>query len=350
MAILIATLLVYKLAKGLFGLELRLKSLLLCAVCAMFISLVLPKFVVGFAGLPGTLAFLAVFAAAFAYFVAHCEEAPAADKRDESACCLTDSQAQPAAIEQNETVNQNKQQEKNCRTFDISEPVAAEAPAVADPAVAEPVIIEDEDEDIEDIEDIEETMTDSLSEVIEVISESQRQEEYIQIVPLVPQLFMEQAGGTVHEDGNSVRFYNNKEEVEVDEPAAVQLDDLLDYAFLNKEQHNYEAALTAFKQALSLQPASEAAPFLVVEVGNLLKNKGHYDEAIKVFSEGRQLCQTRGDKMLEQEFISTIAYLRIVKNILVQHRLGAIKFLEIPQHIVKEIDEEFREWRNVANI
>ncbi|MBP2663267.1 MAG: hypothetical protein H6Q71_1215, partial [Firmicutes bacterium] len=48
-AIFIATLIVYKVANNLFGLGLRLKPLLLCAVCAMFISLVLPKIVVGFA-------------------------------------------------------------------------------------------------------------------------------------------------------------------------------------------------------------------------------------------------------------------------------------------------------------
>jgi tetratricopeptide (TPR) repeat protein len=176
------------------------------------------------------------------------------------------------------------------------------------------------------------------------------QEEYEEYIEEVSQLTSEQAGVTVQEAENSITLDDEKVLEEIDHPASEQLDNLLDFAFLNKERHNEEVALLAFKQALALYPNGEAAPFLVVEVGNLLKNKGNYDEAIKVFSDGRSLCQSRADEMMEQEFISTIAYLRIIKNILLQHRLGCIKFLEIPQHILKEIDEEFREWRNVANI
>lgn len=129
-----------------------------------------------------------------------------------------------------------------------------------------------------------------------------------------------------------------------------ELDDLLEFAFISKESHDYTAAFNAFNRALTLYPASEAAPFLTVEIGNILKNRGAYDDAIKVFLDGRNLSQTRQDKMMEQEFISTIAYLRITKNVLVQNRLGDIPFCEIPPHILDQIDEEFREWRNVGNI
>ncbi len=139
----------------------------------------------------------------------------------------------------------------------------------------------------------------------------------------------------------------NVDPVQIDSES---LDDLIDLAFMSKENQDYNNAFKTFKKALALYPNSEAAPFLVVEIGNILKKMGNYDEAIKVFSDGRNLSKTKQDEMMEQEFISTIAYLRITKNILLQNRLGSIPFLEIPPQILDQIEEEFREWRSVGNI
>jgi len=124
------------------------------------------------------------------------------------------------------------------------------------------------------------------------------------------------------------------------------LDRLLDFAFIQKEQRNFTQALAIFREALTLYPNSEVAPFLVMEIGTILKNKGQYDEAITVFCEARKLLGLQQSKTFEPEFIKTIAYLRIVKNMLLQHHLGFISFNDIPDHVLKEIDAEFREWRN----
>ena len=135
---------------------------------------------------------------------------------------------------------------------------------------------------------------------------------------------------------------------EVIYPEAEDIDSLLDFAFLCKEQRNYSMSLKAFRHALKLYPDNEAAPFLVIEIGTILKNEGLYDEAIRLFSEAKNLPSLQNDPILEQEFISTVAYLRIVKNVLLQHRLGFISFNNIPNAIVKEIDDEFKEWRNLV--
>jgi len=120
----------------------------------------------------------------------------------------------------------------------------------------------------------------------------------------------------------------------------------MDIAFMYKEQHFFDKALSVFRQALSLHPSSEAAPFLVMEIGAILKNNGQYDDAITAFCDGKKLLRLQKDNMFEMEFIKTIAYLRIVKNILHQHHLGFISFNNIPEHVLKEINAEFREWRN----
>ncbi|WP_218140577.1 tetratricopeptide repeat protein [Propionispora vibrioides] len=129
---------------------------------------------------------------------------------------------------------------------------------------------------------------------------------------------------------------------------AVSLEELMEKAYLEKEQKNFNQALIIFRQALSQYPEDDTAPFLTVEIGNILKNKGLYDEAIQVFSDGRNLSGLHNDPLLEQEFISTVAYLRIIKNTLLQHRLGFVPFNSIPEAIVEEINTEFREWRNLS--
>ncbi|WP_165865904.1 hypothetical protein [Lucifera butyrica] len=134
----------------------------------------------------------------------------------------------------------------------------------------------------------------------------------------------------------------------IEEAGLNSLDDLLAYAFTQKEQHNDLQALAAFQKALQLHKSDEVAPYLVMEIANILKNKGAYDEAITVLSDGRNLPGSKNADSIETEFVNTIAYLRIIKNTLLQHRLGLIPYQDIPPAIFKEIDEEFHEWRNLT--
>ena len=134
----------------------------------------------------------------------------------------------------------------------------------------------------------------------------------------------------------------------VEECFPENLDDLLESAFAHKESLDLTLAHKYFREALKRYPDSEAAPFIVVEIANILKNKGAYDEAIKVFTDGRNLPSLQSDSLLAQEFTETIAYLRIIRNTLLERRLGFIPFNKIPVDVCKDIDTEFREWRNLA--
>ena len=522
-AIFITTLIVYKVANNIFGLGLRLKPILLCAVCAMLISLVLPKIIVGFAGLPATLAVLAVFAVVFAYFVARYEDIPLphqdTDAEADSTCCLEATLWETEVAEnklnkgqftlQEESLNdtrvasvdeesdivqadnyniavdtrgslednppENQQidaaesvsfklpesayvketqeadspletevvenelveviQEVNSNVIDPqialtsadssagSEAISLELPTESDnvETVGSYLDAETVDNELYDQENMveanEAVSTDIALDITELdnnalcvensnvmeadIIERQllhRQEglEESQLAAEIADEGTEFTKGIEVEDSSAEEsemkdineasgqvaaevllqmpnkviagqaespvdqaFMQEVDDVRMEyeelnassvQMEAVELDDLIDFAFVCKETQDYNNAYKSFKKALTLYPNSEAAPFLVVEIGNILKNKGNYDEAIKIFSEGRNLSQTKHDEMMEQEFISTIAYLRITKNILLQNRLGNIPFFEIPTQILNQIDEEFREWRNVGNI
>ncbi|MDU2065926.1 MAG: hypothetical protein E6713_13960, partial [Sporomusaceae bacterium] len=80
------TYLIYIVANKVFHFSLHIKPLILCACCSLFISVVIPRFIVGFAGLTGTLSILAVCAVIFSYFMAYHTEV----EREEA------SKAQPA--------------------------------------------------------------------------------------------------------------------------------------------------------------------------------------------------------------------------------------------------------------
>ncbi|WP_425060973.1 tetratricopeptide repeat protein [Sporomusa carbonis] len=408
----------------------------------MIISLVLPKIVVEIAGLPGTLAVLAIFAVIFAYFVAKYEDCSLrqdiADSPETVSCVAsTIAQSQPDTIihivsatdnglSLDGDISINTEMDINEEVFNHSENESNEKPVpvvdkhegqeadwadqllskeseIAYHALGCEAVVTLKQQEATDqqfdnqpiLEDISilpdhvkefaviESMDKQCSEYKEALIPEIRQPEIIAQKEIV-EVFQETPDGILDEDelvpddnsilekveevvdeemseamkqsivipleaDNSIMAHD-KPAAKFTQPESDQLDDLLDFAFMNKEQRNYGAALSAFSRALTLYPDSDAAPFLVVEVGNLLKNMGAYDEAIKVFTDGRNLSQTKQDEMLEQEFISTIAYLRIIKNILTQSRLGCVPFLEIPPHVLKEIDEEFKEWRNVGNI
>lgn len=279
-AIAVTIFIVYKIANGFFGLGLKLKPLLLCALCALFISIVLPRIVVGFAGLAGTIGFLAVFAVIFAYFVAYYDEAQ--DPQISSvATTAAASLPEPVLIEPHTPLAATSQ---TPRTEETSAPVA-----------------------------------DVMVSPLPVTAE----QEELSPMPIFP---------------------TQKEE----EHFPDTLDELLEIAFTFKEELNFSAALKYFKEALKRFPASEAAPFLVVEIANILKNKGAYDDAIKIFTDGRNLPGLQSGSTLTKEFTETIAYLRIIRNTLLERRLGFIPFHNIPSDVCRDIDAEFREWRNLA--
>ncbi|GBG56119.1 hypothetical protein SPFL3101_01402 [Sporomusaceae bacterium FL31] len=123
------------------------------------------------------------------------------------------------------------------------------------------------------------------------------------------------------------------------------LDSLLDCAYMQKEQQNFTQALNTLRRALELYSDNDYAPFIIIEISNILKNKGAYDEAIRIYAHGHSLTVVQKDNQLRQEFVNTIAYFRILKNILLSHGIGLIPFEQIPLSIREEIDNEFLDWR-----
>lgn len=123
------------------------------------------------------------------------------------------------------------------------------------------------------------------------------------------------------------------------------LDDLLDYALDQRDNNEKDSALYAFKKALKLYQKNDYAPFIVIEIGNIYKNTGLYDDAIVIYNKALKLPALIHNDELRQEFINNIAYLRIVKNALLRRNISRTPFKDISQKIFNEIETEFQNWR-----
>ena len=123
------------------------------------------------------------------------------------------------------------------------------------------------------------------------------------------------------------------------------LDDILDYAFEQSSRHNYSNAIFAYKRALDRYQKDDYAPFIVIELGNIYKENGAYDEAILAYRSAFSLPAVTGSDAMQAEFQKNIAYLRTVKYILTKHNTAKTPFNSIPDPYRREIEFTFQNRR-----
>lgn len=382
MTISIFTYIVYMLAKKLFSTQIHIKYFILCACCALVINLILPRLFIGSAGLTGTLGIVTIFAIISSCFIAYYYDnamEKVALENDVATTLVEFPCSEPLQTDIKKDIQLTADLTTIFETNDLEMIVKiTESTEVITDSIAKkyfyPMIYQEQDKPFNQMsrsvnvlrniaEEPEEliTMAEStlkqynypmiyeeynpkillsnifkINEEVEVGNNLMNLTEQTDVIntPLVLEKFQE------HLD------VPNSNELSDSFPSSNDLDVLMDFAFLQKEQRNSLQALKAFRHALALYPDSEVSPFLVMEIATILKNLGSYNEAIKALTEGRLLPEVSKNSMLEQEFINNIAYLRVVKNILVKNSLEFMPYNLIPENAFKEIDAEFCEWRN----
>lgn len=301
LAISITAFIFYQLASSVLGISIRLKSLSLCVGCAVLISLVIPRIIVSFAGIFGTLVLLAILAITCAFLIAYYDE-DAAEQSD-----VVEKTPENWALENNMQISAG---------IDV-------ASKNDDCVNVEPAYEEMQESSLK-----QETFDTSDKQPVEVARTTSIDKTEGQLLTPSENLPVQQHVGEL--------------------VPLVALDELMDYAFKQKEQQNMDQALYAFKKALNLYSETDTAPFLVIEIGGILKKRGAYNEAIEIFSEGRRIASQRDDQILEKEFIDIIAYLRIIKNALIENRLGYLSFDELPTHLLHQINTEYSDWKKLS--
>ena len=88
---------------------------------------------------------------------------------------------------------------------------------------------------------------------------------------------------------------------------------------------------------------NDYAPFIIIEMTNILKAQGLYAEAIEIYQQALMLNIIKTDSYLLKQFSNTITYLSILKTTLTSYNLPKLPFKEISPEILAIVEKDFAE-------
>ena len=116
------------------------------------------------------------------------------------------------------------------------------------------------------------------------------------------------------------------------------LDDVLDYAFELKGSSDWSSALKAYNYALEQYRDDAYAPFLVLEIVNIHKDHGRYDEAIQCFYDALEIPAVADSPDMLAEFEDSMIYLEATKEVLISENQPDTPFFDIPKDYMSKIE------------
>ncbi len=375
---------IYKLA-NFIGLKISIKSLFLCAICSLLINLILPLNIKLFNH--SNLSIVFIIALLSAYFITYYNEK------------ITSSQIDPdeEAFLNTEVLNEllplkfktlfstkklltetssNKDNEPiiienlsiNNNTTLITEDPVIEA-EVSNEVIEEPVIETEASSELLDEpiiateasnEVVEEPIiaTEASSEIIEEpVIETEASNEVIE----EPVIDTEASSELVEEPVIETEASNELVEepvIETDDIADINenyvllsdndvfttddMDELVDLATEYKDS-SPDKAFKALQKALFKNQENDYAPFIIIEMTNILKAQGLYAEAIEIYQQALMLNIIKTDSYLLKQFSNTITYLSILKTTLTSYNLPKLPFKEISPEILAIVEKDFAE-------
>jgi len=120
------------------------------------------------------------------------------------------------------------------------------------------------------------------------------------------------------------------------------LDEILDYAYLEKTQGHTWQAIAAYKKALEKYKNDEYAPFVAIDLGNIYKEQAYYTKAIKTYEDALELPAVRRNASTKAEFKKNLIYLKTVQSVLLRHKALSTPFSKISRAYLQEIETEFQ--------
>ena len=120
------------------------------------------------------------------------------------------------------------------------------------------------------------------------------------------------------------------------------MDELVDLATEYKDS-SPDKAFKALQKALFNNQENDYAPFIIIEMTNILKAQGLYAEAIEIYQQALMLNIIKTDSYLLKQFSNTITYLSILKTTLTSYNLPKLPFKEISPEILAIVEKDFAE-------
>ena len=120
------------------------------------------------------------------------------------------------------------------------------------------------------------------------------------------------------------------------------LDEILDFAYSQKNAGNFKLSILAYQKALDRYRADDYAPFIAIDLSSIYKEQAAYTKAIKVCEDALTLPAVVRSASARKDFSNSLAYLRTVQAVLSKHRVLSTPFSKIPRNLLLEIDADFK--------
>ena len=347
---------IYKLA-NFIGLKISIKSLFLCAICSLLINLILPLNIKLFNH--SNLSIVFIIALLSSYFITYYNEKITSSQIDPDEEAFLNTEVlnellplkfktlfstkklltETSSNKDNEPIIIENLSINNNTTLITEEPVieaevsneVVEEPIieaeVSNEVVEEPIIETEASNELVDEPVIE---TDASSEVVdEPIIETEVSNELVE-EPVI------ETDDIADINENYVLLSDN------DVFTTDDMDELVDLATEYKDS-SPDKAFKALQKALFNNQENDYAPFIIIEMTNILKAQGLYAEAIEIYQQALMLNIIKTDSYLLKQFSNTITYLSILKTTLTSYNLPKLPFKEISPEILAIVEKDFAE-------
>lgn len=261
-----------------------------------------------------------------------------------------------------DTVNVNEENDTSENIVDSDEQTEQDAP---EPVIEETKPIVDEAEQLVEEAEPATDETDKPAEETKLVADEVEQtaEDAEPVIDEVEQS-AEDAEPATDESEQSTDEVNEINEInEINEPeseptppvsddviAAVSametLDDLLDYAFEEKTLHHDDNSLYASAEALRRYRDDSYAPFVAIDMINICKARGDYQRTVAIYQDALNLPAVKESQEMQQEFLSGMAYISCIVDVLNKHGQQHVPISEIPKHIMEEIEKTYSSRKN----
>ena len=361
---------IYKLA-NFIGLKISIKSLFLCAICSLLINLILPLNIKLFNH--SNLSIVFIIALLSAYFITYYNEKITSSQIDPDEEAFLNTEVlnellplkfktlfstkklltETSSNKDNEPIIIENLSINNNTTLITEEPVIEAE--VSNEVIEEPVIETEASNELVDEPVIE---TEASNELVdEPVIETEVSNEVIEEPVIEAEVSNEVVEEPIIETEASNELVDEPV-IETDDIADINenyvllsdndvfttddMDELVDLATEYKDS-SPDKAFKALQKALFNNQENDYAPFIIIEMTNILKAQGLYAEAIEIYQQALMLNIIKTDSYLLKQFSNTITYLSILKTTLTSYNLPKLPFKEISPEILAIVEKDFAE-------
>lgn len=301
-----AAALLYVLFNKVLRMQIKIIPLLLCVACSLFVSMALPKVIVRYSDWLGALAMLTLFSLIFSYFLAYYDEKYEHSQSPDSDLFPRETATNPAQNEVPTGMVAQKHESTTKKAVPIVGKTAVPSAGQLQPEA--PLLpIAPADTTNTGVDAIMDCFVAGSADQLPELAFSPAEPDRIGgaeqgFVPVVQKV---ESAVSAIDNLPASDEQTHATVAAIDATTAVSdpdnFDEQLDLAFRLKEQQKYLAAAQLFQKVLDANPHSEAAPLVLLQIADSLKQAKEYQQAIALLSDRLHDAAIEGNPGVEKQ-------------------------------------------------